>query len=470
MLSLRLLTISITCGSLVACSSLVRTKSQSVASVAHPSNWKEASSGTNKKISSGWLDEFDSPAMTKVVNEALNNNPNLNAAAARLRATKEGTIGAEANLLPSVNAGTATSRSRSGNGDDPRSYNSSYGLTLNASWEVDLWGRLHDLRDASLSGYQASLHEYRGARLSLAANTAKSWCNLTTAQKQLELAESILASFGKNNNIVERNYKAGVPGTRAIAVQLSRNNVAQAERRLLSRRQQRDEAARSLEQLLGRYPSANIKSAQSLPYLKKQPPSSIPAELLIRRPDLAAAQNRVFQSAKTADATQKNLLPSIRLTGGVRTGSSDYNDLFDPHQIAANIATSLTQSVYRGGELKANAKAALERNRATIYDLSDRSIRAFREVENALSADRSLADQEKFLLVEVKQAQLAVKSAELDYSEGLDNSGILEILESQRRANNSRIQLISLKNSRLQNRIDLHLALGGDYFTAEPKT
>jgi len=470
MLPLRYILPALTCLGLVACGSFVPTRSTAQADVTTPSSWKEASKGQNKKISSGWLSEFNSPEMTKLVNEALNNNPNLNAAAARLRAAKEGTVGAKANLLPTVDARTGGSRTRIGNGDDERFYTESYNLSLNASWEPDLWGRLRDLRDASLSGYQASVYDYRGARLSLAANTAKSWCNLITAENQYNLAQNILGSFSKNNAIVERNYKAGVPGTRAIAVQLSRNNVAQAERSLRSRKQQRDEAARELEQLLGRYPSANLKAAKKLPKLSKNPPASIPASLLVRRPDLASAQSKVYQSAKVADAAQKNLLPSINLTGSMRTNNADFGNIFNPHFIASSIAASLTQSVYRGGELTANARAALDRNKASIYDFSDRSIRAFREVEDALAADRSLAQQEKYLRVEVRQAQLAVKSAEMDYSEGLDNSGILEILESQRRANNARAQLIALKNRRLQNRIDLHLALGGDFSTAAPKS
>ncbi|MEO1856058.1 MAG: TolC family protein, partial [Rubritalea sp.] len=455
---------------LVPCGDPVPPRSTAQAATPAPSSWREASKGQNKKISSGWLSEFNSPEMTKLVNEALHNNPNLNAAAARLRAAKEGTVGDLANLLPAVNAGAGGSRARIGNGEDERFYTESYNLSLNASWEPDLWGRLRDLRDASLSGYQASVYEYRGARLSLAANTAKAWCNLITAENQYALAQNILASFSKNNAIVERNYKAGVPGTRAIAVQLSRNNVAQAERSLRSRKQLRDEAARQLEQLLGRYPSASLKATNKLPKLNKNPPASIPANLLIRRPDLAAAQSRVYQSAKTADAAQKNILPSISLNGSARSNNTNLENVFNPHFLASSVAASLTQSIYRGGELKANAQAALDRNSASIYDFSDRSIRAFREVEEALAADRSLAQQEKFLLVEVRQAQLAVKSAEIDYSEGLDNSGILEILESQRRANNARAQLIALKNRRLQNRIDLHLALGGDFSTRAPKS
>ena len=470
MLPRRYILPAITCLGLAACGSLVPTRSTTQAEVTAPSSWKEASSGQNKKISSGWLSEFDSPQMTQLVNEALNNNPNLNAAAARLRAAKEGTVGAQADLLPTVNAGAGGARSRIGNGDDERFYTESYNLSLNASWEPDLWGRLRDLSDASLSGYQASVSEYRGARLSLAANTAKAWCNLISAESQYSLAQNILASFSKNNAIVERNYKAGVPGTRAIAVQLSRNNVAQAERSLRSRKQQRDEAARQLEQLLGRYPSANLKAANKLPNLKKNPPASIPASLLVRRPDLAAAQSRVFQSAKVADAAQKNLLPSINLTGSIRSNNANLENVFNPHFLASSVAASLSQNLYRGGELKAKARAALDRNNASIYDFSDRCVRAFREVEDALAADRSLAQQEMYLRIEVRQAQLAVKSAEMDYSEGLDNSGILEILESQRRANNSRAQLIALKNRRLQNRIDLHLALGGDFSTPAPKS
>lgn len=433
--------------------------------ISPPAAWKAASRGQHGTISTGWLNEFNSPQMNKLVNEAVSNNPNLNAAAARLRATKEGTIGANARLLPSVSGSSSGSRSRNGNGPFPRSYSESYSLSLNASWEADLWGRLRDLRDADFANYYSSVEDFRAARLSLAANTAKAWCSLITAENQVILAKEILSSFKKNNNIVERNYKSGAPGTRAIDVQFSRNNVASAERTLLSRTQSRNQVARTLETLLGRYPTAELTSPSKLPQIKGNIPSSIPADLLTRRPDLAAAQHGIYRSAKIADAAQKNLLPSINLTSRASTSADNSRDIFDPQYIAANIAASLTQNIYRGGELRADARAALERNRASIYDFSNLAIRAFKEVEDALEADLSLKKQQKFLLVEVRQAQLAVRSAELDYSEGLDNSGILEVLEAQRRANNARALLIELRNRRIQNRIDLHLALGGDYST-----
>lgn len=450
---------------LSACSGLVKTHSQSTASISTPGSWRAVSSGQHGKISTGWLDDFDSPEMKKFVYEAISNNPSINASAARLRATREGTIGAYADLLPRVTASSSGSRSRSADEPGPAVSSSNYGLSLNASWEPDIWGRLRDLQQANYAGYLASVEDYRGARLSLAANTAKAWCNLITAENQLELAKVTLASFEKNNSIVERNYKAGVPGTRALAVQLSRNNVASARRAVSVTTQDRNQAARALEQLVGRYPAGLIQGVKELPVMKDNIPSDIPASLLIRRPDLASAQYQIYQAAKIADANQKNLLPSISLSGRTATSSDAFKNIFNPQYIASSVAASLTQSVYQGGELRANARAALDRNQAAIYDFSNQAISAFREVEDALEAERALKEQEEYLLVEVKQASLAERSAELDYSEGVDESGILEILESQRRANTARASLISLRNRRIQNRIDLHLALGGDFST-----
>ncbi len=470
MLSRSILAFTYLCGLfLTGCAKYVKTGSTTTTEVATPGSWQASAEGQHGRISTAWLSEFSSPAMTRLVNEAVSRNPNLNAAAARLRASQLGTIGAKANLLPSLNASTSTSRSRNGNGDNTRSIGESYGLSLNASWEPDIWGRLRDLSDASISSYHASVEDYRSARLSLAANTAKAYCNLITAGQQLELANRTLESFKKNKNIVERNYRAGVPGTRAIAVQLSRTNVASAQRNIENRKLQRDNAARALEALLGRYPAAEIKASNSLPHLKDSIPLSLPATLVSRRPDLVAAQLNVYRSAKQADASRKSLLPSLSLSSRAATGGTTAKNLFNPHFIAANIGASLSQRIYDGGTLKANADATLARNKAAIYDYSNAAIRAFREVENAIARDTSLKQQELFLIKESKQATFAERSAELDYSEGIENSGILEILESQRRANNARAALINLRNNRIQNRIDLHLALGGDFRTEPSK-
>jgi len=319
--------------------------------------------------------------------------------------------------------------------------------------------------DAERADYKAEAHELRNARLSLAANTAQAWCNLITAEQQLELASTTLASFKKNNTIVERNYKAGIPGTTSLAVQLSRSNVASAKSTLRNNKLQRNNAARALELLLGRYPSAEVKSSKTLPRIKRSTPTGFPATLLARRPDVAAAQLDVYSSAKIAEASRKNLLPIIRLSSGVSSGGSIWKDVFNPSTLAANAAASLTQTLYDGGQLEASAQAALENNKASIHRYTNIVLAAANEIEEAIATDRSLRDREQFLIEQTKSSTLAESQATRDYSEGIDGVGILEILESQRRANDARSNLIDIRNSRLQNRIDLHLALGGDYST-----
>ena len=265
--------------------------------------------------------------------------------------------------------------------------------------------------------------------------------------------------------MVERRYKANT--LRSVDVQFARNNVAGAERSLRVRKLNRDNAARSLELLLGRYPSANVASSDQLPNLSPNPPSGLPSELLERRPDLQAARADLYASAQRAEVARKNLLPSLRLTASASGGDDNFQRAFDPNYLVYSAASSLAQTIYRGGALSAQARAALERNKAAIHDYTRIALRAFREVEAALAADISLREQEVFLEKEAKQTRLAEKRALSDITLGIEGASFLEYLEAQRRSENAGISLIRLKNDRLQNRIDLHLALGGDFATRQ---
>ena len=198
--------------------------------------------------------------------------------------------------------------------------------------------------------------------------------------------------------------------------------------------------------------------------LKARVPAGIPSDLIERRPDLAVARADLFASARRADAARKAMLPRISLTGNTGTPVARFADFLDPSFLATSVAANFTHSLYEGGALAANARGALAANEASVHEYAQTALEAFREVESALGADASLAEQETYLLKEVEQASLAEKQAARDYSDGV-NDDILRVLESQSRATNARGSLIRLRNERLQNRIDLHLALGGDFKT-----
>ncbi|MEM0897078.1 MAG: efflux transporter outer membrane subunit [Verrucomicrobiota bacterium] len=429
-----------------------------------PSEWVSAGEGNNGRISTGWLHTFRDDRLDEIVEEALTANPSLQAAAARLDGAREQAVPARAARLPSIGARANTLREWDGNGPEPTLIRSSYGLSLDLDWEIDLWGRLKDLDEAAQADLEGAIAVFRGARLSLAGNSAKAWFDYITAIQQVKLAEETRDSFQRNLRITEGNYKAGDETISPLSVQFSRSNVASAERALIRARLDRDEAARSLEILLGRYPSAEVEGRADLPGLPGAIPVGLPSELLWRRPDLVAAEADLRASARRADAARKDLLPSLSLNaGGATTSDALSRILLDPEYIVWTVASSLVQQVYQGGEPVAAAREALANNEVAVRTFAELALLAFQEVESALAAERSLAEQEVFLEMELRQANLAEAQAEREYSEGL--VGILELLEAQRRAVSARTDMISLRNQRLSNRVDLHLALGGDFST-----
>jgi outer membrane protein TolC len=187
----------------------------------------------------------------------------------------------------------------------------------------------------------------------------------------------------------------------------------------------------------------------------------MPSELLIRRPDIFAAERRVAAATQRMKVSRKSLLPSIRLTSSVGTSSSELTDLLDPERLALSIAGSLTQPLYQGGRLRANIHLSDARLQESIAQFSQTVLRAFQEVESLLAAEAFLRDQEMALQATSEESSEAEVLAKEQYERGLVD--IITALESERRAFNARSSLINVANLRLQNRLSLYLALGGHF-------
>lgn len=430
-----------------------------------PTAWKSSNQGTAKKISRGWVRDLNDPKLPALVNEAMQKNPSILATTELLKTSHSALVRARANRLPSLNISGGGSRSRT-NADAAGGstfYSSSKNIGVGAGWEIDLWGRLRHLHTASQADYDATLADLRGARLSLAANTASTWYNLISAENQVKLATDTLASYEKVEKIIVRNYKAGTAF--ALELQLSRNNVYGAERILRARLSTRDDARRDLEVILGRYPSASIKAPTDLPTIPDSVPSGLPSELIARRPDIVAARLDLEASFHRALAAKKDLLPSLNLTGNSGTNESNFGNLLDPGFLTSSISTSISQSLFQAGADREAARASVAQNKAAIHDYVATVLDAYREVESALAAESWLKQQEFYLHKELQQAASAELQAERDYAQGVDGTDILDLLESQRRASDARNSLIDLQNLRIQNRLNLYLALGGDFST-----
>lgn len=412
----------------------------------------------------GWLDDFGSPALRKLVDEAVDRNYSLDAARSRVRQAEERMRIAGADRLPTLESGIGTSRSQNLRGADFRSVRANnFNFSLDVAWEVDLWGRIKDLRDVQLDLLTAETNAYRWSKLSLAANVVKTAFEIVESNQQVALSRRTLSSLEKNLIILDAKLEAGDADDRtALDISLARADVARAKANIHAEQRQADGSQRTLETLLGRYPEGRVGALSTLPVLKRQVPGGLPSELLLRRPDLLEAEARVDSQLKQLSASRKALLPSIRITGATGTSTtSDFGNLFDIQNLVWNIGQNLTQPLLRGGELKANIRLDAHELDELSRTYGETALTAFREVETALAAEKYYLSQVNELQVAVAEARRAEDLSLSQYERGLIE--IITLLESQRRAFDAESTLLSINLLMLQNRVDLYLALGGDF-------
>ncbi|MDP6035637.1 MAG: TolC family protein, partial [Verrucomicrobiota bacterium] len=264
----------------------------------------------NAPTTSGWLDDFNSTTLNALVKEAIENNPDLRVTAARLKIAQADVKIAGADRLPKLTATALASRTKRNSASGFKissSRNNRFSPTLDLAWELDVWGRLADARTAALFDAKEAEANLLAAQLSLAANTAKGWFNVAESELQVKLAEQTYQSYTNNLAVLEEGFQAGL--TKALDVRLMRTSVRNAEGALQLRLRERDATRRSLEVLLGRYPKNGIPKNESLPTINKSIPVGLPAQLLIRRPDLVAAQRNYLAAHRRTSAAKKDRLP-----------------------------------------------------------------------------------------------------------------------------------------------------------------
>ncbi len=418
----------------------------------------------SKNAATGWLDEFGSSKLPALVQQAITGNPSLKATAARVEQAHALTMQAGSGLFPALTSTGSGNRTQSP-GDlrfpgNNRIANRFTGNWLNMSWEIDFWGRVADTRRAAKAGSAAAEEDWHAARLSLAATTVQTAVTLAEAETLLALAQSNVATRKVQLGILERQLDRGIdPERAALDVSLSRADLARAEATVQQRRATTDQTRRTLETLLGGYPAGAERGIGSLPALKRGIPAGLPSEMLLRRPDLRAAERRLTAALASESAAKKAMLPSIRLTGAAGRTSQEIEQLIRPESAIWNLGTQVGQTLFQGGALKAGVDLQRGRYQEILQTYSASVLTAFREVETALAAEQFLLQQESALERAADESERAEQLALSQYEKGL--SEVLTLLDTRQRAFDARSTLTSVKAQRLRNRAALHLALGG---------
>jgi NodT family efflux transporter outer membrane factor (OMF) lipoprotein len=437
-----------------------------------PAAWTAA--GVVGEVPQGdWLSQFDDAVMVRLVTEAMSNNPNIQAAEARARVAHETARAVFGRSLPSVNYSftnaysTNFSSTALGGGVvvDGRFSQPNFSQQFQFSWELDLWGRVRASNRAAKKDYEASQADFAAAQLSIAGQTAIAWINLNSALQQLEVARRTNQARARIVELTDRRFSRGL--STALDVRTARTQLATSEALIAGQERTAQDAARVLEVLLGRYPAAEIESSGLVPMLDDIRQLSNPTLLLARRPDIAAAEARVEAAGLRAEQARLALLPAFRASSGISNSSSiEFSDIFDPQRISANIVGALTQTIWAGGSLRADKRASYANAEATAATYTNTVLTAWREVEDALAADQFLNRQLDAQLRALDEARQAEELATRQYQNGLVS--IFNLLQSQTTRLTSETSVVQATAARAINRVNYHMALGGDANQAPP--
>lgn len=416
-----------------------------------------------------WLGAFNDPALRELVIEALTANYDIAAAAARYEQAIATARATGAARLPSIDAVLSGDRAETViDGATPINVSSDgLGLALSASWEADLWGRLADQARAGRLDAEAGLADLADARLSIAGAISRAWYDLVRAGLLADLAADEVATQERSLRLTRRRFEAGISS--ALDVRLARSALATAQASQVDADNAVNVSARRLETLLGRYPRAAIAAAEDLPVLSSLAGAGAPGELLARRPDLRAAEARLYAAGLRSEAAREALLPRLTLTARGGTSGDAAGELFDPDYLVSSIAGSLLQPIFRGGALRAEVERSDAVARERLASYAAIAVAAYEEAENALDADLALNIQEEALAVAAAEAIAAEAIAEREYAQGIGS--IFDLLNAQSRRISAERQLITTRARRVDNRVQLYLAIGGDFLVdLEPRS
>ena len=402
---------------------------------------------------------FDDAGLDRQLALAQRHNPDLAEAAARLEEAGFNTRNARGGIYPSLDFGAGATRSQSNSAGAGFNFGSvirdRQSASLDAQWEVDVWGRIRAGAAAAGANEEAVAADYEAARQSIAAQTAQAWFDLVAATKLMGLAEDRRDSFQSTYDLINRRFGLGTADLGDLS--LAKTDIGNAEAEINARKDSRDQAARRLATLTGSYPDAS-RSAASWPSMNRAVAAGIPSTLLESRPDIFSAYMRIVSADMNVKVAHSDLFPRFSLTSSGGQQSSALRDLaksdFTVWAIAANLSAPIVDGGRRRAELgaaNARAKQALAAYRSTVLN-------AFREVENALGSELYLRKQEEATARALEAARSAEERAARNYESGLVE--VLPVLEAKRRRFDAEENLIALKNLRFQNRVALALALG----------
>ncbi len=426
-----------------------------------PDHFLQESTDKKTALSEGkWWYVFNNPGINQTVNEALQNNLDIKKAAAGILEIQARFVQTRADRFPTLNLNGQAQRQRVQTGNNITRTNT-YGLSLPASFEVDLWGKLARAEEASQADLLQAEDNFLTIVQAIVSETIDLFLQMESLERRIQITKESIKNYQDSVSLVESRYERGLSSM--LDLKQASRTLAQAEVILPPLRQAHGITQQKLAVLLGKYPGTSAHRTQPEDYFKllDPVPPGLPSELLLRRPDIRAAEAGLKALNARIGVAKANRFPSITLTGSLGYSSSELNTLLNPESELWNIAAGIVQPLFNAGKLKAAQQAAEAKYQHGLFEYAKIVLTAFSEVESTLLTEKEKLEQRKLVLDYLEEAKSVQKVAETRYGHGLTD--YLTVLESQRTRFQAEKNLVQVELEILTNRVSLHRVLGSTW-------
>jgi multidrug efflux system outer membrane protein len=436
-------------------------------SVDVPPNWRLEDKEAKDVANTTWWEQFQDPVLNGLIDQALKGNKDVKIAAARV----EEYIGrygfTRSALFPQIGVGASAGQDRysekmatplSPNMDNPAT---SYQMALNGSWEIDLWGKLRRATEAAQAALLATEENRRAVVLSLVAAVANGYVNLRDLDKQLEVAVATAQSRKGSYEIFKLRFGGGIVSD--IELNQAKAVYEQALSTIPLLQKNITVQENDLNLLLGRNPGPIPRGKTidelSLPAV----PAGLPSDLLTKRPDILRAEQELVAANANIGVAKALYFPTISLTGLFGFASKDLSNLFTGPANIWSLALPITAPIFTGGAIAGQVKATEAIQQEALFSYQKTIQTAFREVEDALAAQRRTREQLEAQAREVEAWRNYAKTAWLRYDNGY--TSYLEVLYAEQNLFNSELLYTQTQGVLFQALVNLYKAMGGGWVT-----
>ena len=446
-----------------------------------PSSWDLKLTDSSTVIGD-WWESFEDSLFNDVLSDFNKSSPDLKTISSRMNVAKQILKINKASRLPSFSLGmNGTSRKQNltafglsddffGGGPDSSQSNdsgsgvtsfssSNFGLNLTMQWELDVWGKLFNRARGASSEYQSAYYDLSFLSFSMRIQLAKLYFSTVESLEQYELSKETYNSVSELADMVSARYDKGLRSS--LDLRLTKSSVASSKAQMEIRKQAYLVLVRRLESMLGKYPSGkyvvNSELASKLPSIA----IGIPSEILNRRPDIKSSLAKLQAASHKKSESISSLLPSFILTSSTGNSSNDLNDVLNKDYQIWSQGLTVGLPLFQGGSIRANKNIAEENLNIARQNLIKTIINAYSEVEQTLFAENSndiLLDAYENA---AEQAEAAYKLSRERYDSGLVD--LIAVMDSQQRWFLSRSQVLAAKKNKIDTRLNLLLAFGGNF-------